>query len=249
MRAFPLFLTLLACASPCQAQTNYTVTTPYDFPIKPGTQAWFDLKGPAERMAACGLPYGVAKAMTTDALIQTCMAYPFYGDVILFKNGINSKDALDRYFNRFYGYVELSMRVDAPTRLLAYYRTHTETVGGTNQFFDHGLSQHLDCLIKRPEYYSRFTDSQKEELAKLCWRQVVSLYRHPKYTQDCMLPIQLGLDLLVNEGIVIHHNGQILDRTMLPLGAIKYAKGGESIGKAEGNWVLDLITLVEPYVK
>ena len=249
MKALLLFLAFWAGASAGLAQENYTITTPYDFPVKPGTQAWAELRGEIEKVLACELPVGIAKKMTTDALIQTCMAYPRYGHAVLFRHGIYGDAALEPYFNNFYGFKELATRADAPARLLAYYRNYIETVGGTNQFFEQSFSEYIDCLLMWPVIYSKFTDVQKEEFALLTWRLAVRLFHHPKYSQGCILPVKRGLDLLIKKGIVIHHHGQILDKTILPPGAIKFCTGDASIPKADGNWVADLIALVKPFVK
>jgi hypothetical protein len=241
----PLLASMLLSLHSVLAQETYTITRPYNFPIKPGTQEWAGLNGHIEKVLACEIPVGFAKKMTTEALIQTCMDYPLYGNVSAY---YGNQKSLDTFFNSFYGHKELATRMDAPAKLLAYYRNYTETVGQTNRLFNSVVSEYIHWFIKRPEFYAKYTDEQKQELAILSWRHAVSLYHRPKYSLCCLDPARIGLDLLINQGIVLQQNGQVLDSAKLPLGALKYCQGGQSIGKAEGNWLLDLITLVEPFV-
>ena len=53
-----------------------SVTAPYQFPVQPGTPEWVELSANARR-AACRLPAGLAEQMTSEALLETALDYPF----------------------------------------------------------------------------------------------------------------------------------------------------------------------------
>ena len=54
----------------------WAVTGPYQFPVQPGTPEWVELSANARR-AACRLPAGLAEQMTSEALLETALDYPF----------------------------------------------------------------------------------------------------------------------------------------------------------------------------
>ncbi len=101
------------------AQEKYTISQPYDFPIKPGTPAWADLHGLHGRIQACEMPTTVAKSMTTAALVETCMNYLLRGNISVYDT---SSPLIEAFFNNFAGFKELALRTDAGTNLLAAYQ-------------------------------------------------------------------------------------------------------------------------------
>ena len=52
-----------------------SVTAPYQFPVQPGTPEWVELSANARRAAS--LPAGLAEQMTSEALLETALDYPF----------------------------------------------------------------------------------------------------------------------------------------------------------------------------
>ena len=45
----------------------------YNFPVKPGTEAWNKLETETERLSALQIPENILKSMSTQDLIITCM--------------------------------------------------------------------------------------------------------------------------------------------------------------------------------
>lgn len=52
---------------------------PYQYPITPADEAWADFKTSQEMYDACQIPDGVLTRMTTEALLETVLNYPFLG--------------------------------------------------------------------------------------------------------------------------------------------------------------------------
>ena len=50
--------------------------TPYDFPIKPGTEEWQKIKSGDEIAMVCSIPDSILTSLTTEALAKTCLNYP-----------------------------------------------------------------------------------------------------------------------------------------------------------------------------
>lgn len=60
---------------------NYTIDTPYQYPITPGTDEWNAILDHAERIELCQIPEDILPLMTTGALARTVIAYPFMVDM------------------------------------------------------------------------------------------------------------------------------------------------------------------------
>ena len=83
-----------------------SVTAPYQFPVQPGTPEWVELSANARR-AACRLPAGLAEQMTSEALLETALDYPYVTDMLAYSNPVqgfwsnaNYNDALAELVTR-----------------------------------------------------------------------------------------------------------------------------------------------------
>ncbi|MBX3253263.1 MAG: hypothetical protein KF862_03895 [Chitinophagaceae bacterium] len=75
MKMILLLIVLPFSALTILAQTN---NTPYDFPIKPGTEQW-KFSSPEEMYSKCQIPKEIISNLTTEALAKTCLNYPLFG--------------------------------------------------------------------------------------------------------------------------------------------------------------------------
>ena len=91
----------------------------YNFPVKPGTEAWNKLETETERLSALQIPDNILKTMSTQDLITTCMNYPAMGYYTAYNNPQEGMDVIIQNFN---GLQELMNRSDAPNLLLATYK-------------------------------------------------------------------------------------------------------------------------------
>lgn len=89
---------------------EYTIDTPYEYPILPGTQEWADLFTHGAMLRACQIPEDILQAMTTEALVETVVNYPLAADVYAYDTFQMGYDAVKRQFN---GLRELERRPDA----------------------------------------------------------------------------------------------------------------------------------------
>ena len=64
-----------------------SVTAPYQFPVQPGTPEWVELSANARR-AACRLPAGLAEQMTSEALLETALDYPYVSSILTFSDPV-----------------------------------------------------------------------------------------------------------------------------------------------------------------
>ena len=94
----------------------YTITDPYVYDVIPGTEAWNDMTS-AERYEACYVSADVAENMTTQALVETVLGYPFWVNVYAFDTLEKGIDVVSSYFPPL---AELLKREDAANALAEY---------------------------------------------------------------------------------------------------------------------------------
>jgi hypothetical protein len=94
------------------------INVAYDYPIKPGTDAWKKLSSHDEMLAAIQIPADVLKNMSTGALVQTCLNYPLSGDMMVYDS---LQQGLDEVISRSNCLQELLRRDDAGKELLVKY--------------------------------------------------------------------------------------------------------------------------------
>lgn len=75
-------ITLLTCGAfadfiPIEEIDLSPIDIPYEYPILPGTSEWVKLGSTAARVAACQVPTDILSRMTTQALAETALEYPF----------------------------------------------------------------------------------------------------------------------------------------------------------------------------
>jgi hypothetical protein len=235
-------LSLFAGVLQLMAQETYSVMQPYDFPIKPATQAWANLTDYADKIASCELPISTAKTMSTQALLQTCLKWPMRGDIMAYPD---SAELRDHFFNNFYGMKALAARKDAGACLIDFYHTFSDDLARTNHVSIIELT-YIHWLYTRPEITATFTPEQKEQLTILSFRSAVYIYAMPDDTNLSIVPAKNGLCFMVNDNISIHHNNTILDKSMLPADALTFVNGGSSMSR---EWFGSFITFIEPFVK
>lgn len=63
---------------------EYTITDPYEYPYAPGTTLWENTQSRQLRIDACQIPDEILKSMTTSALIDTVLNYPYIMEIATF---------------------------------------------------------------------------------------------------------------------------------------------------------------------
>lgn len=109
----PLFsLTVFA------TEANYTDDVPYEFPVVPNTKEWESLRTRQAMLDVCQIPEDKLQSMTTEALLETVLAYPLITDYFAY-NSI--EDACNIMYNEFNGFQELFSRKDLSSVLTEKY--------------------------------------------------------------------------------------------------------------------------------
>lgn len=98
--------------------SKYTIDLPYEYPVQPGTDEWFALETHGNRAAISQIPDDILHALTTNALVETVINYPFMSDMLLFSDGETGYQIVRDNFN---GLQELEVRPDGLETLSRFY--------------------------------------------------------------------------------------------------------------------------------
>jgi hypothetical protein len=203
--AFALVIVILGC--PLHAGN-----TPYEFPIRPNTPEWL-LLSPPEAKVACQIPESIIHELDTDALLETCVRYPFLIDVLLL-NGPG--EGLEQVISQFNGFRALALRKDAARALLDWYRKNTDNLPGTSDPPFLKLI-FLHQYLGRTDVMQKFDVSQKAQLALQSLRFVTAM-RLRYGSEDALeaMGANLFVHLMTREGVVLITTRGQFDATSLP---------------------------------
>lgn len=120
---FVLFSLLFGCSDDPKNDDIISCEIPncedaYDYPIKPGTDEWKQLKTHDEMVAACQIPDDILNNMSTEGLIESVLNNPLLGDMYFYnipQEGFNS------FHDNFSSVQVLMQRSDLAEKLLDRY--------------------------------------------------------------------------------------------------------------------------------
>ena len=90
----------------------------WDYPIKPGTEEWRQLKTNEEMVRTCQIPEEVLSSISTEDLTILCLRYPRLWHFTAFEN---TNTGLDQLFSEFNGIRELYQRKDVSRSMTKRY--------------------------------------------------------------------------------------------------------------------------------
>lgn len=96
---------------------------PYQYPILPGTDEWEAFESRTEMVEACQIPEHLLDNMTTDALLQTILNYPFLSEMVMFYRTPEECERESGFWHiagEFNGLQEFMKRKDALQSLKRY---------------------------------------------------------------------------------------------------------------------------------
>lgn len=156
-----LFLSISMFA---QQQTN----TPYDFPVKPGSEQWAAFTTGQQMVDACQIPEDVLSQLSTEALAETCMNYPLYFEYL---SSNNERTGIAYLISSFNGLQELSKRADGASALIKIYTklpintaSLAKTVGQSRNMLHLG---YVELLLADNAFFNKISTSELNELKKV----------------------------------------------------------------------------------
>jgi hypothetical protein len=93
---------------------SQSIDEPYDFPLKPGMPEWKTLKSHIEMVNVLQIPQDILTRMTTRSLLENCLNYPLFSNIMLYDT---PKTGIEVIISSFNGFSELLKRPDVYTYL------------------------------------------------------------------------------------------------------------------------------------
>lgn len=146
-----------------------SINKPYEYPIKPGSIEWKQLKSRKEKGDVCQIPSDILKNLTTEALIKTCLNYPLFKDLYFFNDIQTGFDLQKGSFN---GFQSLFARNGASVELLRMYKStnpsdiqslSSENLKGNFAF----QFTALELIISQDEILDKLNKKEKDDLKNL----------------------------------------------------------------------------------
>jgi len=137
--------------------------TVWDYPIKPKSEEWKELKSYKAKVEVCQIPENILQNINTNDLIILCLQYPFLYNEFAF-NDIN--DGVEKLFTDFNGIREFSKREGALNYLQEKYHLEINLFQekiNTSSNSDIGHSMLLISMLEILLCYSDFYISISKE--------------------------------------------------------------------------------------
>ena len=103
-------MTSMAVPAFATEASEYTIDTPYQYPVTHDSDEWKSFQTRNERLAACHVDAEVLQKMTTSALVETVLNYPMLADMYAYDTLEQGIKAVSENFS---GIEELEKRDDA----------------------------------------------------------------------------------------------------------------------------------------
>ena len=110
-----IVVSLFSVIGAVRAEDAYSIDTPYEYPIKPGMDEWDEILDHAAKIEMLQIPEHILDEMTTRALAETVMDYPFLIDMYAYGDTSLGYEVVSETFN---GLAELESRPDALSTLV-----------------------------------------------------------------------------------------------------------------------------------
>jgi len=169
---------------------------PYDYPVKPGTTEWKAFTSRDQKQEACQIPQSILSSMSTPDLLETCLNYPLYGDMMAYNSVQEGFDFVKQGFN---GLQELLKREDVGAVLVEKYGK-----------IDPGAIDGNWTSIEKGEYSFKFFSveillAQDAVITNLSKNDRILLLResHKKMTEKQQHPEVYGLVAFTNNALLM----------------------------------------------
>ena len=134
--------------------------------MTPEDEEWGNIKTKEMALSHCQIPDDILEEMTTEALVETVLDYPFITDYFVYNSYLEAAKVFEREFN---GFEELFKRKDATAALLDVYAASELAAKDTEskEFFRVSDIEFLIACdrIKNPDYSDEEAERFEELLA------------------------------------------------------------------------------------
>lgn len=112
-----LFISAILIVKSLSISSQFEKVT-WDYPVKPGTEKWNQLKDESERLSVLQIPDSILNVIETEELVIACLNYPVAFDYTAYDD---EHTGLKKVISNFNGLQELFDRNDAGKYLIEHY--------------------------------------------------------------------------------------------------------------------------------
>lgn len=163
LRCFAMAAIMAVLTVPFSAFASTAITTAYEYPISAGSSEWAQYESKQELLDQLQIPNGILQNLTTEALVETVLNYPFFMDIYCYNSPQEGFKYMSKKFN---GFSELLSRTDAAETLVSHYQsmgvcTDDRNVTGLNSVYD--LSN-IEILMGQNDVIDQLNEGELQTL-------------------------------------------------------------------------------------
>jgi len=148
----------------------YSFSQSYNFPVKPGDDAWKALKTGAEKYEVCQIPEVLLSKINTKDLISTNLDYPLLSTIMAYGTVQEGYEKLTLKFN---GLQELIKRKDAGVHLLNFYsKMNPDAIANRPSLVEKGRfsfeMQFIEILLAQTTILGQLSMTDRNQLVSIC---------------------------------------------------------------------------------
>lgn len=155
---------------------------PYDYPVKPGTKEWKALASHDEKQQVCQIPIPMLISMSTRDLVETCLNYPLYGDMMAYDRVQDGFEYVKKGFN---GLQELLKRNDVGATLVEKYgKMDPNAIDSNWTSIEKGKYSlkffFIEILLAQDEVISNLSKNDRMQLLRESHKKIIAKQQHPE---------------------------------------------------------------------
>lgn len=151
----------------------------FDYPIKPGTQEWFNLGSRDERVLACMIPLETLETISTGGLFESLLSYPYILD---YRAWDELQVGFEKLKNENKGFTELYNREDLFQIIYEWYKSLSLDCKEWIYHPDHTPIQIelgiIEMIIFQDEFLARLSQKQVIDIFNLIFIKLQSKVDH-----------------------------------------------------------------------
>jgi hypothetical protein len=178
-----IYIMIALCQPASMYAQNLKADDSYEYPVKTGTTEWKSLKSRANRVKSCQIPDEMLKKISTSQLLETCLDYPYFIDMVAFDN---IYDGFDKMLSEFNGIRELFKRADVlPTVIQRCKATDPSLIVMEKSLYEKGHFAFRQLCLEMILYHlvekNQLKQSNAIDILEECVRRYNSKINCPEY--------------------------------------------------------------------
>jgi len=203
MKIFIIFFSFFTVSFATMAQEKKLT---WDYPVKPGTEEWDQLKTEDERIAAVQIPENILTELSSDEVIKLCVSFPLFGYFTAFNS---SQEGFRIMLSRFNVFQHLLAKKNIGNGLLAIYKdagmSGFEKLPYSNKFWTIKLD-FIELVISQEEVILSLTPADRMDLVLEAKKKFSEKLKHESFAS---LPSLQSTALIMARILKLENNHEL----------------------------------------